>query len=182
MGKRKQPVSGVPKETQPNPPAPLLVSPAGPECSGRSLLSFWHRRSARQTRALRGTGCCPLAPVKPGSLMQVHRQLALLATCTASFVSQTPVPRLCLSSATVFGAGSQEVNTWNVLGTANLGFALPRRRGAAGQVRRGCRRWLAPRPARQRCQGRAKPLQGPCLCPCPSRPERVHSSLSPSLL
>lgn len=37
--------------------------------------------------------------------MQAHGELALLATSTVSFVSQTSVPGLCLSSAKVFGAG-----------------------------------------------------------------------------
>ena len=98
---------------------------------------------------------------------------------------------------------SHEVNTWNVLGTANPGFALPRRRGGAGQVRRGCRRWLASRTAQQelalpseaaalghRARAGAPPcsdpaanrLQGPCLCLHPSRPEPAHGGLSPSLL
>lgn len=38
---------------------------------------------------------------------------------------------------------SWEVSIWNVLGTANPRFVLPHRRGGAGQVRWGCRYWLA---------------------------------------
>lgn len=90
---------------QPLSPAPLPVSPAGPAAAPSSLFGTRGPPGTKKSSAGRRVPAVPLTPLGPGSLMQAHRELALLATSTASFVSQTPVPGLCLSSAKVSGAG-----------------------------------------------------------------------------